>query len=52
MQWYRKTKALVWLPLVDGEGALFPKITAYLDGLEELGIPIVLMRSKLRHLYT
>lgn len=43
---HHKTGEVVPLPLVDGEGPLFPELTAYLDELERLGVPIVLMRSK------
>lgn len=43
---HHKTGELVWLPLVDSKGSLFPELTAYLDGLERMGVPIVLMRQK------
>jgi integrase len=33
---------LVWLPLTDEDGPLFPELTTYLDGLNRLGVPIVL----------
>jgi hypothetical protein len=41
---HHKTGELVWLPLLDKSGALFPELTAYLEGLERLGVPMVLMR--------
>ena len=31
-------------PLGDASGSLFPELTAYLDGLERIGVPVVLMR--------
>jgi hypothetical protein len=34
------------LPLSDRDGPLFPELTAYLDGLERLGLPIVLMKPE------
>ena len=43
---HHKTGELVWLPLSDEAGPLFPELTAYLDGLERLGIPIVLRKPK------
>jgi hypothetical protein len=43
---HHKTGALVWLPLYDGDGPLFPELMAHLDGLERLGISIVLLRPK------
>ena len=43
---HHKTGELVWLPLVDNSGPLFPELTAYLDTLERLGVPVVLMRPK------
>ena len=43
---HHKTGELVWLPLSDADGPLFPELTAYLDGLERLGVPIVLLRPK------
>ena len=43
---HHKTGELVWLPLVDNNGPLFPELTAYLDTLERLGVPVVLMRPK------
>src|SRR5207247_251703 len=45
---HHKTGELVWLPLIDQSGLLFPELTAYLDSLERLGVPMVLMRSKRR----
>jgi hypothetical protein len=44
---HHKTGEIVWLPLVAQNGeALFPELTAYLDTLERLGVPIVLMQPK------
>jgi hypothetical protein len=43
---HHKTGEMVWLPLRDNSGDLFPELTAYLDSLERLGVPIVLMRPK------
>ena len=43
---HHKTGALVDLPLSDRDGPLFPELTAYLDGLERLGLPIVLMKPE------
>ena len=43
---HHKTGELVWLPLSDSDGPLFPELTAYLDGLERLGVPIVLLKPK------
>jgi hypothetical protein len=43
---HHKTGELVWLPLSDADGPLFPELTAYLDGLEQLGVPIVLLKPK------
>jgi hypothetical protein len=43
---HHKTGELVWLPLSDREGALFPELTGYLDGLERLGVSIVLLKPK------
>ncbi|RTL67538.1 MAG: hypothetical protein EKK41_16950 [Hyphomicrobiales bacterium] len=37
-----KTGALVWLPLEDEDGPLYPDIEAYLAALPKLGLPIVL----------
>jgi hypothetical protein len=37
-----KTDALVWLPLEDEQGPLFPEIEAYLEELPRLGVPVVL----------
>jgi hypothetical protein len=46
---HAKTGVEVWQPLCDEEGApLFPELTAYLDGLERLGVPAVLMRPQRR----
>jgi hypothetical protein len=41
---HHKTGELVWLPLLDRSGPLFPELTAYLDSLEHFGVPIVLKR--------
>ena len=43
---HNKTGVLVSLPLIDSDGPLFPELTQYLDGLERLGIPVVLMTPK------
>jgi hypothetical protein len=43
---HHKTGELVWLPLSDEEGPLFPELTAYLDSLDRLGVPIVLLKPK------
>jgi hypothetical protein len=43
---HHKTSALVWLPLSDGEGPLFPELTDYLERLERLGVPIVLLKPE------
>jgi integrase len=41
---HHKTGELVALPLADENGPLFPELIAYLDGLERIGVPVVLMR--------
>jgi hypothetical protein len=43
---HHKTGEVVSLPLLDKNVLLFPELTAYLDNLERLGVPIVLMRPK------
>ncbi len=43
---HHKTGELVPLPLLDTKGPLFPELTTYLDGLERLGIPVVLLKPK------
>jgi len=43
---HHKTGALVDLPLSDRDGPLFPELTTYLDSLERLGVPIVLMKPE------
>src|SRR5262245_12091957 len=43
---HHKTGEMVPLPLSDRNGALFPELTAYLDGFERLGVPIVLMKPE------
>ena len=43
---HRKTGELVWLPLSDEEGPLFPELTNYLDSLERLGVPLILLKPK------
>ena len=43
---HHKTGELVWLPLSDSEGPLFPELDGYLDSLERLGVPIVLLKPK------
>lgn len=46
---HHKTGAIVLLPLSDRDGPLFPELTEYLDSLERLGVPIVLMMPKRLH---
>ncbi|MBS0240283.1 MAG: hypothetical protein JSR89_17860 [Proteobacteria bacterium] len=41
---HHKTGELCLLPLSDKDGPLFPELTAYLDGLERIGVPIVLLK--------
>jgi hypothetical protein len=43
---HHKTGEIVWLPLRDRHGPLFPELAAYLDNLERLGVPIVLMKPR------
>ena len=43
---HHKTGELVWLPLSDDDGPLFPELTDYLDKLERLGVPMVLRKPK------
>jgi len=44
---HHKTGEVVWLPLVSRTGqALFPELSAYLDALQRLGVPLVLMQPK------
>lgn len=44
---HHKTGEVVWLPLVaQGGEPLFPELSAYLDTLDRLGVPIVLMQPK------
>jgi len=44
---HHKTGEVVWLPLVSRTGqALFPELSACLDALPRLGVPIVLMQPK------
>ena len=43
---HHKTGELVWLPLAHKGAPLFPELTAYLDGLERIGVPVVLMCPK------
>lgn len=46
---HAKTGEEVWQRLADDDGSpLFPELTDYLDGLERLGVPIVLMRPARR----
>lgn len=46
---HAKTGEELWHPLADEEGEpLYPELTAYLDGLEKLGVPVVLMRPERR----
>lgn len=39
---HHKTGEVVWMPLEDGSGALYPELDAYLKDLPRLGVPIVL----------
>lgn len=41
---HHKTGEMVWMPLADEDGAFFPELTNYLDGLERLGVSVVLSR--------
>lgn len=41
-----KTGEKGWLPLADANGPLYPEITAYLDALPKLGLPIVLTKGE------
>jgi hypothetical protein len=43
---HNKTGEMVSLPLMDNDGPLFPELTQYLDGLERLGVPVILMKPK------
>ena len=43
---HHKTGETVPLRLSDQDGPLFPELIEYLDGLERLGVPIVLMKPK------
>ena len=43
---HHKTGELVLVPLSDSVGPLFPELTEYLDGLERLGVPMVLLKPK------
>jgi hypothetical protein len=43
---HHKTGERVWLPLQDHQGPLFPELMQYIESLEQLGVPMVLMRSK------
>lgn len=45
---HHKTGAQVWMPLADDDGPFFPELTAYLDALPRLGVPIVLMTPERR----
>lgn len=42
---HHKTGAEVWQPLKDGEHDLYPELCKYLDGLERLGVPVVLRNT-------
>lgn len=39
---HHKTGELVWMMLADDQGKFFPDLTAYLDTLPRLGVPVVL----------
>lgn len=43
---HHKTGQMVWLPLAHNGSPLFPELTDYLDRLERIGVPVVLMRPK------
>jgi hypothetical protein len=44
---HHKTGEVVWLPLVAQSGeSFFPELSAYLDTLDRLSVPIVLMQPK------
>jgi len=43
---HHKTGKQVPMPLSDRDGPLFPELTQYLDSLERLGVPIVLMKPQ------
>ena len=43
---HHKTGQMVWLPLVNNGAQLFPELTEYLDALDRIGVPVVLMRPK------
>jgi hypothetical protein len=44
---HHKTGEVVWLPLVaQNSEPFFPELMAYLDTLDRLGVPIVLMQPK------
>jgi hypothetical protein len=43
---HHKTGKQIPMPLWDGPIPLFPELTQYLDSLERLGVPIVLMRPR------
>jgi hypothetical protein len=45
---HNKNQTAVDMPLSDASGSFFPEISAYLDRLERIGVPIVLMRPKRR----
>lgn len=41
-----KTAVDGWLPIADDQGLLFPELTAYLDALPRIGVPIVLAQPR------
>lgn len=41
---HHKTGAMVWMRLSDEAGPFFEALTGYLDGLDRLGVPVVLCR--------
>jgi hypothetical protein len=43
---HHKTGEQVDMPLADRDGPFFPELTEYLDSLERLGVPIVLMKPQ------
>lgn len=48
---HHKTEEIVWHQLVDGGRNLYPELTKYLDGLERIGVPVVLKGGEPAQLY-
>ena len=44
--WHHKTREIVWMPLADQHGLLYPELDEYLAGLPRLGLPIVLTAGR------